>query len=75
MNFQSKIVNYIYSDDDINQREVIVFHGKISKVEKGRYTQFFLNPEHPNDVNINVLCTTSGVVNVGLDSPHIRNIF
>ena len=54
---------------------MIVVHGKISKVEKGRYTQFFLNPEHPNDVNINVLCTTSGVVNVGLDSPHIRNIF
>ena len=72
---QSKIGNYLNADDNINQHEVIVVHGKFSKVEKGRYTQFFLNPEHTDDYNINVICTTSGVGNVGLDSPHIINVF
>ena len=41
--FQSKIGKYIDADDDINQHEVIVAHGKLSKFVKVRYTQFFLN--------------------------------
>ena len=41
---QSKIVNYLDSDDDINQHEVIVVHENFSKAETGRYTQFLLNP-------------------------------
>ena len=44
MNLQSKIGNYLDDDDDINQHGVIVVHGKFSKVEKGRYTQLFLDP-------------------------------
>ena len=41
---QSKIGNYCDADDDINQNEVILVHGIFSKVEKGRYTQLFLDP-------------------------------
>ena len=44
LDLQSKIVNYLDSDDDINQHEVIVVHEKFSKAETGRYTQFLLNP-------------------------------
>ena len=53
---------------------MIVVHGQFSKVEKVRYTQFFLNPEHPDGINIHVLCATSGVGVGGLDSPHIMNM-
>ena len=73
--FQYNIGNYIDADDVINQHEVIFMNGKLSKFEKGGYTQFFLNPEHHDGNNINVICATSSVGNVGLDSPHTRNIF
>ena len=75
VDFQSKLLSYLDADDDINQHEVIVMYGKFPKAEKSRYTQFFLNPEHPDDDNINMLCATSGVGNVGLDLPHIINVF
>ena len=75
MDLQSNIGDYLDYDDDINQHEVIVVHGKLSKFDKGGYTQFFLNPEHPGDYNINVLCAMSWVGNVGLNSPHIINVF
>ena len=67
MNLKSRIGNYPVAYDDINQHEVIVLHGKLYQVENVRYTQFFLNTEHPDDVNINVLCATSGVGNMVLD--------
>ena len=57
LNFQFKKGNYLDANDDINQHEVIVVHEKLSKFEKGRYTKFFLNTEHPDDNNINVLCS------------------
>ena len=72
---KSKIGNYIDADYYINQHEVILLHVKLSKVEKGKYTQFFLNLEHHGDHKINVLCSLSGVGNVGLNSTHIRNAF
>jgi ATP-dependent DNA helicase RecQ len=74
IDLQQQIGNYLDADDHINHHEVIVIHGQLSKVEQGTYTRFFLDPEHPEDANINVLCTTSGDGNVGLDSPHIRNV-
>ena len=74
MDLQSKIGNYLDADDEINKHEVIVVHGNLSKVEKSRYIQFFINPDHPDDVNINVICATSGVVNANLDSPQFINV-
>ena len=70
-----KIGYYLDADDDTNQHEVIVVHGQWSKIEKIRHTKFFLNLEHPGDENITVLCSTSGVGDVSLDYPHIRNVF
>ena len=72
---QSNIGGYLDANDDINQHVVIVVHGKLSKIENGRYSQLFLNTEHPYDNIIPVLCATRGVGNVGLDSPHIRNVY
>ena len=69
-----QIGNYLDADDHIHHNEVIVIHGQLSKVEKGTYTRFFLDPDHNDDLDINVLCATSGVGNVGLDSPQIRNV-
>ena len=69
-----QIGNYFDADDHIYRNEVIVIHDQLSKVEKGTYTTFFLDPDHNDDFNINVLCATSGVGNVGLDSPQIRNV-
>ena len=74
MDLQPKIGDYLDADDEINKHEVIVVHGNFSKVEKSRYTQFFINPDHPDDVNINVICATSGVVHANLDSPQFRNV-
>ena len=75
MDFKSKIGNYLNADDDINQHEVIMVHGKLSKIEKGRYNQFLINPVHTNDDNINVLCAKIIVGNVVLNSSYIINIF
>jgi len=69
-----QIGNYFDADDHLNRHEVIVIHGQLSKVEKGTYTRFFLDPDHDDDLDINILCATSGVENVGLDSPQIRNV-
>jgi superfamily II DNA helicase RecQ len=69
-----QIGNYFDADDHIYHNEVIVIHDQLSKVEKGTYTTFFLDPDHNDDFNINVLCATSGVGNVGLDSTQIRSV-
>ena len=50
-------------------------HGQLSKLEKSRHPQIFLNPTHPDDNNIGVLVATSSVGNVGIDSPGMRNVF
>ena len=73
--FQSNIENYLSDDYYINRHEVIVLHGKFSKYEKGEYNQFFLNPGYPDEDNINVLYATSGVGNMGINFPHIINVF
>ena len=38
MDLQSNIGDYLDYDDDINQHEVMVVHGQLSKVENGSYT-------------------------------------
>lgn len=62
-------------DDKLFEKDVICIHGQLSKEEKSRYTQIFLNPELEEDESIKVLCATSGVGNVGIDSPDIRGVF
>jgi len=72
---QEKLGEYFDADDDLYMHEVISIHGNLSKVEKTKYIQFFLDPQHPDDANLKVLCATSGVGNVGIDSPNIRKVF
>ena len=62
-----KIGYYLDADDDTNQHELIMVHGKLSKLEKGRYNQFLINPVHTDDDNINVLCAKIIVGNVVLN--------
>ena len=62
-------------DDKLFETDVMCIHGHLSKEEKARYTQIFLNPEVEDDESIRVLCATSGVGNVGIDSPDIRGVF
>ena len=62
-------------DDQLFETDVMCIHGQLSKEEKSRYTQIFLDPEVEHDKAIRVLCATSGVGNVGIDSSDIRSVY
>ena len=63
-------------DDELFEDDIMCIHVNLSKEEKASYTQLFLNPEHAEvQQRIRVLCPTSGVGNVGIDSPDICAVF
>ena len=72
---QTGMCEFFDKDDDLFLHDIMCIHGQLSKEEKASYIQLFLNPEHEEDQNIKVLCATSGVGNVGIDSPDIRAVF
>ena len=72
---QTGMCDFFDKDDDLFLNDIMCIHGQLSKEEKASYTQLFLNPEHEEDQKIKVLCATSGVGNVGIDSPDIRAVF
>ena len=54
---------------------IVEVNGVLTKVEKASYIKEFLDPES-NDVDLNrILVCTSGVGNVGIDSPNIRAVY
>ena len=65
----------IKPDDAIHYVEFLAVQGQLSKMEKARYTQMFLNPSHLDDNSINIICDKSGVGDVCINSPDIRNVF
>ena len=69
------IGEFFNKDDTLYLDDTMCIHGQLTKEEKASYTQMFLNPEHEDDKRIRVLCATSGVGNVGIDSPDIRSVF
>ena len=75
IDIKERLGNVFDADDNLHQFEVLSIHGHLPKLEKSRYMQMFLNPTHPDDKNVKVLCATSGVGNVGIDSPDIREVF
>ena len=72
---QSGMCDVFDKDDQLFLDDIMCIHGQLSKEEKASYTQLFLNPEHEDDKRIKVLCATSGVGNVGINSPDIRAVF
>ena len=72
---QEKLGDLFDRDDNLHKFEVLAIHGQLTKEEKSSYIQMFLDPQHPDDANIKVMCATSGVGNVGIDSPNIRSVF
>ena len=72
---QTGLCDVLDKDNDLFLDDIMCIHGQLSKEEKASYTQLFLNPEHDDDQRIRVLCATSGVGNVGIDSPDIRAVF
>ena len=72
---QEGLSRFFDKDDLLFEKDIMCIHGKLSKEEKSRYTQIFLNPEVEEDKSIRVLCATSGVGNVGIDSSHIRGVY
>ena len=56
-------------------QDVVMVHRKMPREEKEEIIKPFLNPGHINDQFVSILCETSGIVNVGIDSPDITSIF
>ena len=62
-------------DDDLHLLDIIEVDGALTKVEKSFYIQEFLDPDD-SSIDLNrVLVCTSGVGNVGIDSPNIRAVY
>ena len=74
-NIEEKLGNLFDGDDLLHQFEALAVHGTLTKEEKSAYIQMFLDPKHRDDLKIKVLCATSGVGNVGLDSREIRSVY
>ena len=72
---QDRLGERFDQDDDLSKFDVLSIHGQLTKEQKASYIQTFLDPEHDDDKNIRVLCATSGVGNVGIDSKYIRSVF
>ena len=63
------------TDDELHEFDILSIHGHLTKDQKAMYIQTFLDPDHDDDRNIKVLCATSGVGNVGIDSREIRSVY
>ena len=50
-------------------------HGNMPREIKEEIMKLFLNPEHDDDQSVSILCATSGVGNVGVDSPSTKSFF
>ena len=72
---QEKLEDAFDNEERLHQYEILSIHGQLTKEEKSAYIQMFLNPVREEDKGIKVMCATSGVGNVGVDSPHIRAVF
>ena len=55
--------------------DIIEVDGALTKVEKSFYMQEFLDPDDGVIDQNRVLVCTSGVGNVGIDSPNIRAVY
>ena len=75
LEIQERIGDSFDVEDALHQFDVLSIHGQLTKDQKACYIQTFLDPDHPDDKNIRVLCATSGVGNVGIDSKEIRSVF
>ena len=72
---EDKIGEDLDEDDDLHLLDIIEVDGALTKVEKAFYIQEFLDPENEAiDLNRILVCT-SGVGNVGIDSPNIRAVY
>ena len=58
-------------NNDLFDRNVLKLVGTLVREEKSAHANLFLNPDDTHR-KLDILCATSGVVNVGIDSPNIR---
>ena len=74
---EDKIGEDLDEDDDLHMIDIIEVDGALTKVEKAFYIQEFLDPvTETNGIDLNrILVCTSGVGNVGIDSPDIRAVY
>ena len=73
--FHDRLANSFDVDDELHVHDILSIHGRLTKDQKASYIQTFLDPDHDEDRNIKVLCATSGVGNVGIDSSEIRSVY
>ena len=72
---EDKIGEDFDEDDDLHMIDIIEVDGALTKVEKSFYIQEFLDPDEGVIDQNRVLVCTSGVGNVGIDSPNIRAVY
>ena len=56
-------------------KDTMIVHEAMLREEIEQNVRIFLDPDHADDHNVSLLLATSGVGNVGLDSPSIRSVF
>ena len=61
-------------DELLTLMDVMAIHGSLTREKKSAFITEFTESSF-SDVNFNVLCSTSGVANVGIDSKNVRAVF
>ena len=75
MNFVGSLKSFFNSEDDFRKFDMLMLHRNLSRDEKVRTIDLFLNgSEATYNLNLNELCTTSSAGNTGIDSSEVRSI-
>ena len=75
MHFAECLETFFDSHDDLHIFDILQLHGNLARDEKAQIINLFINGcEEISDLNLNILCATSGVGNAGINSKEIRSV-
>ena len=76
VDYANRLGNEFDNDDDLHNIDIVTITGRMKREQKAEYLRTFLDENiQGNDINLRVLCSTSGVGNAGIDSPDIRAVY
>ena len=64
-------MKFILLDNVLEVLKVLTLVGKLKMEQRAKYIDLFVNESNTNNFHLCVLCATSGIRNVGIDSPDV----
>ena len=74
-NLVKKLENYLDDDNKFEEIDILTLVGTQTRAEKAAIINRFVNGRERLSPNMNILCTTSGVGNAGIDCRDVRAVY